>query len=180
MNKNSLFLIVVLLLGVLVLAACGGGDTTSNDAQVAELQSQLEAAQAEAAQAKEALAQAQQTPSGNAEVVAPAGDGGTLKVVRDRGTLKCGGNQSVPGFGYINPDTNEFEGFDIDFCKVVAAAALGDATKFEIRPTTANERFPVLQTGEIDVLIRNTTWTLSRDTQLGADFQPTTFTMGRA
>jgi len=178
-NKNSLFLIVVLLLGVLVLAACGGGDTTSNDAQVAELQSQLEAAQAEAAQAKEALAQAQQTPSGNAEVVAPAGDGGTLKVVRDRGTLKCGGNQSVPGFGYINPDTNEFEGFDIDFCKVVAAAALGDATKFEIRPTTANERFPVLQTGEIDVLIRNTTWTLSRDTQLGADFQPTTFYDGQ-
>ncbi len=61
----------------------------------------------------------------------------------------------------------------------MAAAALGDATKHEIRPTTANERFPVLQSGEIDVLIRNTTWTLSRDTNLGADFQPTTFYDGQ-
>lgn len=179
MNKKNLLIIVVLLFGVMILAACGGGDTTSNDAQIAELQSQLEAAQAEAAEAKSMLEEAQQTGSDSGDVAAPAGDGGTLQVIRDRGAVKCGGNQSVPGFGYINPDTNEFEGFDIDFCKVVAAAALGDATAFEIRPTTANERFPVLQTGEIDVLIRNTTWTLSRDTQLGADFQPTTFYDGQ-
>jgi general L-amino acid transport system substrate-binding protein len=93
--------------------------------------------------------------------------------------LQCGGNQSVPGFGYLNPDTNEFEGFDIDFCRAVAAAVLGDANAVEVRPTTATERFPVLQTGEVDVLIRNTTWTISRDTSLGFDFAPTTFYDGQ-
>lgn len=182
MNKKTLLIIVGLLLVAMALAACGGGDApASDDGQVAELQSQLEAAQAEAAEAKAMLEEAQQSTGGDTEAApaAPAGDGQTLQTVRDRGMVKCGGNQSVPGFGYINPDTNEFEGFDIDYCKVVAAAALGDATAFEIRPTTANERFPVLQSGEIDVLIRNTTWTLSRDTQLGADFQPTTFYDGQ-
>mgnify|MGYP002713020647 CR=1 FL=1 len=182
MNKKSLLIIVGLLLVAMALAACGGGDAPAvDDAQIAELQSQLEAAQAEAADAKAQLEAAQQSTGGDTEAApaAPAGDGQTLQTVRDRGMVKCGGNQSVPGFGYINPDTNEFEGFDIDFCKVVAAAALGDATAFEVRPTTANERFPVLQSGEIDTLIRNTTWTLSRDTQLGADFQPTTFYDGQ-
>jgi general L-amino acid transport system substrate-binding protein len=116
---------------------------------------------------------------GGAEEAPAVVTGNTLDEVRDRGTLRCGGNQSVPGFGYINPDTNEFEGFDIDFCKAIAAAALGDATAFEIRPTTANERFPVLQSGEVDVLIRNTTWTISRDTSLGFDFAPTTFYDGQ-
>jgi general L-amino acid transport system substrate-binding protein len=113
------------------------------------------------------------------EAPPPVVTGNTLETVRERGVLNCGGNQSVPGFGYINPETNEFEGFDIDFCKVVAAAALGDANAIEIRPTTANERFPVLQSGEVDVLIRNTTWTISRDTSLGFDFAPTTFYDGQ-
>jgi len=165
-NKKSLLIIVALLVMAMALAACGGGEATVETVTV----------EVEVTRIVEVPAEGAAAP---AEVVAPAGDGGTLQVVRDRGTVKCGGNQAVPGFGYINPDTNEFEGFDIDFCKAVAAAALGDATAYEIRPTTANERFPVLQTGEIDVLIRNTTWTLSRDTQLGADFQPTTFYDGQ-
>ena len=105
--------------------------------------------------------------------------GNTLDAVRERGTLRCAGNQSVPGFGYINPDTNEFEGFDIDFCKVFAVAVLGDPNAIEVRPTTANERFPVLQSGEVDVLSRNTTWTISRDTSLGLDFAPVTFYDGQ-
>ncbi len=113
------------------------------------------------------------------EAQPPVVTGNTLDAVRSRGILNCGGNQSVPGFGYINPDTNDFEGFDIDFCRVIAAAALGDANAVEIRPTTANERFPVLQSGEVDVLIRNTTWTISRDTSLGFDFAPTTFYDGQ-
>lgn len=116
---------------------------------------------------------------GGAEPVIVEESGNTLETVRERGVLKCGGNQSVPGFGYINPDTNEFEGFDIDFCKAVAAAVLGDANAFEARHTTATERFPVLQSGEIDILVRNTTWTISRDTSLGFDFAPTTFYDGQ-
>lgn len=110
---------------------------------------------------------------------APVVTGNTLDAVRERGVLRCAGNQSVPGFGYINPDTNEFEGFDIDFCHAVAAAALGDSTALEVRPTTANERFPVLQSGEADILSRNTTWTISRDTSLGFNFVPTTFYDGQ-
>lgn len=172
MKKQRLVLMLAsLLLLVPFLAACGGGAEDSG--QVADLEAQVADLEAQ-------LAEAQATTDEPAEA-APAQTAGadTLAAVRERGEVVCGGNQSVPGFGYINPDTNEFEGFDIDFCKAVAAAALGDATAFQIRPTTANERFPVLQSGEIDVLIRNTTWTLQRDTNLGADFQPTTFYDGQ-
>ncbi|GAB4581146.1 MAG: amino acid ABC transporter substrate-binding protein [Anaerolineales bacterium] len=104
--------------------------------------------------------------------------GNTLKTVMDRGMLICGGNQAVPGFGFLNED-GSFSGFDIDFCRALAAAIFGDASKVEIRPTTAQERFTALQTGEIDVLIRNTTWTLTRDTELGLNFTATTFYDGQ-
>lgn len=127
----------------------------------------------------EATAAATADPAAVPTVAIVAGGGPTYQQVVDRGVLRCAGNQSVPGFGYINPDTNEFEGFDIDFCKAVAAAVLGDANAIEVRPTTANERFPVLQAGEVDVLFRNTTWTISRDTSLGLEFGPTTFYDGQ-
>jgi general L-amino acid transport system substrate-binding protein len=116
---------------------------------------------------------------GEAQETTPVVLGDTLQAVRDRGVLRCAGNQSVPGFGYINPDTNDFEGFDIDFCKAIAAAVLNDATAVEVRPTTANERFPVLQSGEADILSRNTTRTISRETSLGFNFAPTTFYDGQ-
>jgi general L-amino acid transport system substrate-binding protein len=128
---------------------------------------------------EEATAAATADPAAVPTVAIVAGGGPTFQQVVDRGVLRCAGNQSVPGFGYINPDTNEFEGFDIDFCKAVAAAVLGAATAIEVRPTTANERFPVLQAGEVDVLFRNTTWTISRDTSLGLEFGPTTFYDGQ-
>jgi len=136
------------------------------------------AAPTEAAAATEAPA-ATADPAAQPTTQTFVGGGATLEAVRARGALRCAGNQSVPGFGYINPDTNEFEGFDIDFCRAVAAAVLGDASAVEIRPTTANERFPVLQSGEVDALFRNTTWTISRDTSLGLDFAPTTFYDGQ-
>jgi len=163
MKSRLNLLLVLLTVLALGLAACGGGtqQATPTEAPAAA------ATEAPAAAATEAPA-APAAPTGN-----------TLETVRTRGTLKCAGNQSVPGFGYINPDTNEFEGFDIDFCKVFAVAALGDAKAVEVRPTTANERFPVLQTGEVDVLSRNTTWTISRDTSLGLNFAPVTFYDGQ-
>ncbi|RMF02433.1 MAG: amino acid ABC transporter substrate-binding protein [Chloroflexi bacterium] len=102
-----------------------------------------------------------------------------MDIVRERGVLKCGGNANVPGFGYLDPDTNEFAGFDIDYCRAVAAAVLGDADAIEVRATTGSDRFPVLQSGEIDMLSRNTTWTISRDTSLGFNFAPTTFYDGQ-
>jgi general L-amino acid transport system substrate-binding protein len=101
-----------------------------------------------------------------------------LQDVLDRGTLNCGVNDAVPGFGFLTPD-GDFDGFDIEFCRVVAAAILGDATAVEFTPLTAEQRFTALQGGEIDVLIRNTTWTATRDGAEGAAFAVTTFFDGQ-
>jgi general L-amino acid transport system substrate-binding protein len=95
--------------------------------------------------------------------VAPAQ---TLKTVKDRGSLICGVSQGLPGFS--NPDDKgNWTGFDVDFCRAIAAAVLNDASKVKFTPLSAKDRFEPLKTGEIDVLSRNTTWTLSRDVSYG-------------
>jgi len=106
------------------------------------------------------------------------GGGGLLAQVQDRGTLNCGVNEAVPGFG-VATEGGEYEGFDIDYCRVVAAAVLGDANAVEFVPLTAEQRFTALQSGEIDVLIRNTTFTASRDGAEGARFLHTTYYDGQ-
>jgi general L-amino acid transport system substrate-binding protein len=93
----------------------------------------------------------------------------TLKAVKDRGQLVCGANGSLAGFGIPDPQGN-WTGFDVDFCRAVAAAIFNDPTKVKFVPLTAANRFTALQSGEVDVLARNTTWTMSRDTSLGIDF----------
>jgi len=93
----------------------------------------------------------------------------TLKAVTDRGQLICGANGTLAGFGRPDPQGN-WTGFDVDFCRAIAAAIFNDPTKVKYVPLTAADRFTALQSGEIDVLSRNTTWTLSRDTSLGVDF----------
>ncbi len=103
---------------------------------------------------------------------------GTLSAVLDREELKCGVNEGVPGFGFLQPD-GSYSGFDVEFCRAVAAAVLGDADKVEFVPLTAAARFESLSSSEIDVLIRNTTWTSSRDSDLGASFAVTTFYDGQ-
>jgi general L-amino acid transport system substrate-binding protein len=112
------------------------------------------------------------------EVPAAAAAGQRLQLIKDRGYLICGCNAELIGFGYINPE-GEFEGFDVDFCKAIAAAVFGDATAIEFRPLTAPERLPALQTGEIDVLLRNTTWTLTRDTANELDWAAVNFYDGQ-
>ncbi|MBM3599940.1 MAG: amino acid ABC transporter substrate-binding protein [Alphaproteobacteria bacterium] len=93
----------------------------------------------------------------------------TLAQVKQRGQVICGVSQSLPGFA--NPDAQgNWAGFDVDMCKSVAAAIFGDTKRVKYVPTTARERFTALQSGEVDFLARNTTWTMSRDTQLGFDF----------
>jgi general L-amino acid transport system substrate-binding protein len=106
------------------------------------------------------------------------GGGSLLQEVQDRGTLRCGVNDAVPGFGFTG-EGGEPEGFDIDFCKVIAAAVLGDAEAVEYTPLSAEQRFTALQSGEIDVLSRNTTYTASRDGTEGARFLHTTFYDGQ-
>ncbi|MBW3577797.1 MAG: amino acid ABC transporter substrate-binding protein [Actinobacteria bacterium] len=104
--------------------------------------------------------------------------GRVLQTVQERGTLNCGVNDSVPGFGFVDEEGN-FSGFDIDFCRVIAAAVLGDAEAVSFTPLTAQQRFTALQTGEIDVLVRNTTWTATRDGSEGGAFAVTTYYDGQ-
>ena len=100
---------------------------------------------------------------------ATAAQAGTLDDVRQKGFLQCGVSQGLPGFS--NPDEqNNWTGMDVDFCRAVAAAVLGDPQKVKFTPLSAKERFTALQSGEIDILSRNTTWTMSRDTSLGLKF----------
>src|SRR6201998_803073 len=93
----------------------------------------------------------------------------TLAGLKERGELICGANGTLAGFGLPDPQGN-WTGFDVDFCRAIAAAIFNDASKVKFVPLTAPERFTALQSGEIDVLSRNTTWTMSRDTTLGVDF----------
>jgi general L-amino acid transport system substrate-binding protein len=102
-------------------------------------------------------------------VAAPAHAGATLDAVKQRGSVQCGANNGLAGFG-IPDDKGNWTGLDVDFCRAIAAAVFGDATKVKFTPLTAKERFTALQSGEVDVLARNTTWTLSRDTGLGFNF----------
>jgi len=96
----------------------------------------------------------------------------------DRGELICGVNANLQGFGFVN-EAGEYSGFDVDFCRAIAAAVLGDANAVVFRPLVASERQAAIQTGEIDLMVRNTTWTLSRDVTWGAIFGPTTFYDGQ-
>jgi general L-amino acid transport system substrate-binding protein len=93
----------------------------------------------------------------------------TLDTVKQRGVLNCGANGQLPGFGLPDAQGN-WTGLDIDFCRAVAAAIFDDPKKVKFVPLTAKDRFTALQSGEIDVLARNTTWTSSRDTALGLNF----------
>ena len=94
---------------------------------------------------------------------------GTLEDVKAKGFLQCGVNTGLPGFG--NPDASgNWTGLDVDYCRAIAAAVFADPTKVKLTPLDAKQRFTALQSGEVDVLIRNTTWTMSRDTGLGFTF----------
>jgi general L-amino acid transport system substrate-binding protein len=93
-------------------------------------------------------------------------DAAMLDTVKQRGVLNCGANGQLPGFGLPDAQGN-WTGLDVDLCRAIAAAIFNDAAKVKFVPLTAKDRFTALQTGDVDVLIRNTTWTLLRDTQLG-------------
>src|SRR5262245_61741866 len=101
--------------------------------------------------------------------VASAASAQTLNTVKQRGMLNCGSNGTLAGFGL--PDAQgRWTGLDVDFCKAIAAAIFNDANKVKFVPLTARDRFTALQSGDVDVLARNTTWTSSRDTSLGLNF----------
>jgi general L-amino acid transport system substrate-binding protein len=109
---------------------------------------------------------------------APAPSGAKLAEVQSRGSLLCGVNNAVPGFGFVDA-AGDHVGFDIDFCRAIAAGVLGDPEAVEYVDLTAEQRFTALQSGEVDVLVRNTTFTSSRDGGLAATFLTTTFYDGQ-
>lgn len=102
-------------------------------------------------------------------LVTSAAGAATLDDVKSKGAIQCGVNQGLPGFATTN-DKGEWTGLDVDFCRALAAAVFGDPAKVKFTPLSAKERFVALQSGEIDVLSRNTSWTMSRDTAQGMNF----------
>lgn len=129
MRRKTLFMISILIIASLVLAAC---------------------------------AQATAVPDDTEGFVR----GAILQRVKDRGKVVCAGRTDLLGFGYLDDDGNNI-GFDIDLCRAVAAAVLGDADAVEIVPIPASDRGPVVQSGEVDILSRNVTWTSGRDASWG-------------
>ena len=145
--------IAVLLAVALPLAACGAADDS-----------------AETASAPDAAA-------GDADAAA-VGGGSRLETVLSRGTLNCGVDGGIPGFSFVD-ESGTYSGLDVDTCKAVAAALFDDPEAVEYRNLDSTERFEALKGGEVDMLARNTTWTVSRDTSVGMEFAPTTFFDGQ-
>ena len=108
----------------------------------------------------------------------PAFAGKTLDAIKGRGQLVCGVNTGLAGFSQADSQGN-WTGLDVDVCRAIAAAILGDGNKVKWVPLTAQQRFTALQSGEIDILSRNTTWTLTRDASLGLHFIGTTYYDGQ-
>ena len=154
MNRKLMLLVSVLVI-LSFLAACG---TTTAP---------------EASPVPQATAASQATTA-----PAPAQAGARLQIVKDRGKLNCGINGSLAGFSNLNQATNQYDGLDADVCRAIAAAVLGDANAIDWRVLSTQNRSVALQSGEIDVLVRNTTWTSSRDAEWGL-FAPTTFFDGQ-
>ncbi|QCK85522.1 amino acid ABC transporter substrate-binding protein [Phreatobacter aquaticus] len=116
------------------------------------------------------------TVAAGAQQLAPSP---TLDAIRARGHLECGVHLGLPGFSFAN-DKGEWSGLDVDFCRALAAAIFGDATKVKFTPTSVQQRWPVLQSGQVDLLARNTTITFSRNATLGVNFQGINFYEGQS
>ncbi|WP_419553886.1 amino acid ABC transporter substrate-binding protein [Candidatus Poriferisodalis sp.] len=159
-RRSALRLGGVLVALALMAAACGSGDGDDQDVDGDEPAATTEAAEPET------------------EVALVQDTGDLLATVQDRGSLNCGVSGSAVAFSETQPDGST-TGFDADYCRAVAAAILGDAGAVNFVPLTAAERFTALETGDIDLLVRNTTWTQSRDTDLVLDFGPTTYYDGQ-
>ncbi|MEJ7803550.1 MAG: transporter substrate-binding domain-containing protein [Candidatus Limnocylindria bacterium] len=173
--------IIGLVVLALVATACGDTPPPSTSGQPGASQgAESPAAESPAAESPGAESPAESTPAeSNAPSEEPPASGeGRLATVQDREQLICGVNGSLPGFSFLD-ENGDNTGFDADYCRALAAAVLGDPEAVEFRALSADQRAPALQTGEVDVLIRNTTWTVSRDTAWGL-FAPTTFYDGQA
>ena len=158
----------MMIAGLVVMMACTGEEPTA-PAPATEPTAPAAAVTAEPAPPTEAAA----APTEAVNVQS----GSRLETIRSRGHVACANNTQLAGFGYIDADGNTV-GFDIELCRAVAAAVLGDADALEFHPTTAAERGPTMQSGQVDMMSRNTTWTSSRDATWG-NFAQTMFYDGQ-
>ncbi len=158
--RNSL-LVMLIVAGVLALVACQ--QQADSSAELADAQAALVAAETRIAGLEQELADAQAS-GGDAMMMMESGD--RLAAVKERGRVICASRNDVPGYGSLDNNNNNV-GFDIDLCRALAAAVLGDPNAIEIRLISAAERGPTIQSGEVDMLVRTVTWTTSRDAQWG-------------
>ncbi len=169
MTKSLKYLAGMMLLAATVaLLACGGEETPSAPVPAAD---PTTPATVMAEPPTEAV-----TATDTPEAV-PVQSGNRLANVKSRGTVVCANNTQLAGFGFIDAGGNTM-GFDVDLCRAVAAAVLGDADAVDFQPTTAAERGPTMQSGQVDMMSRNTTWTSSRDATWG-NFSQTMFYDGQ-
>jgi general L-amino acid transport system substrate-binding protein len=164
-------------LASLVLAACGT-PVAATPVTVEVTRIVTAAAPAAGIDSPTAAAAGEATPTA-AAAPAPVAGGERLQAVLDRGTVICGVHGTFQGFGFVD-SAGAWTGFDVDFCRAWAAALFNDANAVEFRSLSAQERFTALQSGEVDVLARNSTWTWSRDVELGLTFGPVNFYDGQA
>ena len=181
MNKIPLWKALALLLAVVAVAAgCSGDESTDagddgTDAEAVETDT-------DDGETGETDTEDGETDTDDGEtdtdIVENTQASNLLVTVQERGELLCGVSGSAVGFSETKAD-GSITGFDADYCRVVAAAIFGDAKAVTFVPLTAAERFDALKTGVVDLLMRNTTWTQSRDTEVGLDFGPTTYYDGQ-
>ncbi len=176
-TRRSSILLAVAAFALMAFAACSSGNSEDLDAansRADAAESRANAAESRVSELEASVASLEQEVS-NA-MMSGGDEGNRLELVRSRGTLICGSRIDVAGYGAL--DGNRNVGFDIDLCRAVAAAVLGDGEAIEVRPFTAAERGPALQAAEIDMMARTVTWTTSRDAQWG-DYTYTTFYDGQ-
>lgn len=159
--RKTFTILAALVVFSLALAACGGASPAPSGQTVT---------------VKETVVVTVEVP-GETVVTQPQGYGTIAARVRERGKVVCGIHTELLGFGYLDANGRNI-GFDIDLCRAVAAAVLGDPEAIEFVPITAADRGPVLQTGEVDIVSRNMTWTSKRDAEWG-NFTVTTFYDGQ-
>ena len=181
MRKLLFPLFSLFMLASLVLAACGTPvAATPITVEVTRIvTSDAPAAEEPAATEPPATGDATPTTAAAEPPAPPVAGGERLQAILDRGQLICGVHGTFQGFGFVESD-GSWTGFDVDFCRAWAAALFNDANAVEFRGLSAQERFTALQSGEVDVLARNSTWTWARDVELGLTFGPVNFYDGQA
>ena len=173
--SKKLRLLALMLIAILVLGACTSSDDGEEETSDA---TEEDAPESEDSSDEESDDATEDAPADDeSEAVGAVAGGDTLQTVLDRGSLICGVNGQLNGFS-LN-EGGEYTGIDADYCRGVAAATLGDPDAVEWVDLTAETRFTALQSGEVDVLIRNGTWTGSRDGELGLQWTATTYYDGQ-